>query len=51
MFCEQRGEHESDPDELLGEVIVSLTDQCSVEGSMIAFMVLFLTGSWAGWDD
>lgn len=45
MFCEQRGEAESDPDELLGEVIVSLTDQCSVEGNMMAFMILFLRGS------
>lgn len=28
--------------------LISLNDQCSVEGSMIAFMILFLSGTWQG---
>lgn len=35
----------SGPDKGLG---ASLNDQCSVEGSMIAFMILFLSGTWQG---
>lgn len=32
----------------LGEVIASLNDQCSVEGSVVAFTILFLSGTWQG---